>query len=604
MARRPTRFRAVLFWSICGVVATVVIAAAVAVALVIERRAASDVEASVGEAQDLIDAILNTRAAQLRREMQIVAAEPRLKAVMATEDVDHETVLGVATELSQAIEADLFVITDPEMRVLADVGDPEAEGESMAREPLLKEASDKRDAVGVLSDDKSTYLVAARRLSFGATTAGFAVAGYIIDKKLADALTTATRTAVTIIRQGTIIASTLPEHPDIARALGGGADGASGTYAPRRFQAVIAGATYSARRFSPSPIAANAGLRIVVTRSLEEALAPSRQLTRFLLAILVFGVILAAIFARLLASRISQPLEVIVRDFALIGGGNLDVRAEPTGPTEVQELARGMNDMAVALAASRQTLVTKERLEQELDIARRIQTSLLPRTPQLAGAQLAAIMVPATEVGGDYYDVIATPDGGWIAVGDVAGHGLTSGLVMLMIQCVVESLARNDARTAADVVNGVNRVIYENVRARLGQDEHATFCVIRYTTDGTLRYAGAHEEMIVVHKDGAVERLANPGTWVGVARDISKATTISTHQLQKGDTLVIYTDGLIEAMNAAKEQVSLERIEQLVVDNRTRPPAEIRDLLVDTAKKWAAVQADDISVLVLRYDGV
>src|SRR4029078_13210337 len=114
---------------------------------------------------------------------------------------------------------------------------------------------------------------------------------------------------------------------------------------------------------------------------------------------------------------------------------------------------------------SRDERAQKERLEGELEIARRLQTSILPRTLEAPGLRLAATMIPASEVGGDYYDLLPLPGGCWIGVGDVAGHGLSAGMVMLMVQCIVAALVRErpDARPS-ELVMRLNDVLYENVR--------------------------------------------------------------------------------------------------------------------------------------------
>src|SRR3954471_1354518 len=100
-----------------------------------------------------------------------------------------------------------------------------------------------------------------------------------------------------------------------------------------------------------------------------------------------------------------------------------------------------------------------------MEIASRIQTSILPRQFEVDGLQIAAQMIPATQVGGDYYDVLPVDGGCWLAIGDVAGHGLTAGLVMLMIQSIVSALTRQrpDA-TPAELLSILNEVLFENVR--------------------------------------------------------------------------------------------------------------------------------------------
>ena len=213
-----------------------------------------------------------------------------------------------------------------------------------------------------------------------------------------------------------------------------------------------------------------------------------------------------------------------------------------------------------------------------MEIAARIQTSILPRDVSVAGLEIAAAMQAATEVGGDYYDVVPVDDGCWLGIGDVAGHGLGTGLVMLMMQSGIGALARKMPDAAPrDLLLALNTMLVENVRERLGQREHATLTLIRYRRDGSLTFAGAHEEMLVRRAaTGRCERIETPGAWVGAKRDITAGTVDSTARLQPGDLLVLYTDGLIEAA-AADDSGARFGIDRLIALDRgargvDRPP--------------------------------
>src|SRR3954469_1820849 len=202
--------------------------------------------------------------------------------------------------------------------------------------------------------------------------------------------------------------------------------------------------------------------------------------------------------------------------------------------------------------ATRRQVAERQRLEKEMEIAARIQTSILPQDVNVGGLEIAAAMHAATEVGGDYYDVVPVEDGCWIGIGDVAGHGLGTGLVMLMMQSGISALARKMPDAAPrDLLLALNTMLVENVRTRLGQHEHATLTLIRYRRDGGLTFAGAHEEMLIRRvATGRCDRIETPGAWVGAKRDITDGTVDSTASLHSGDVLVLYTDGLTEAVAA------------------------------------------------------
>jgi sigma-B regulation protein RsbU (phosphoserine phosphatase) len=246
-----------------------------------------------------------------------------------------------------------------------------------------------------------------------------------------------------------------------------------------------------------------------------------------------------------------------------------------------------------------------ERMDKEARIAAAIQTSMNPVVLAVPGLEIAASMVPAAEAGGDYYDVIPTQKGAWIGIGDVTGHGLGSGLIMLMIQSMVAALSRLEPPPLpSEVVSAVGESIWDNVRLRLKRDDHATLTVFRYHGGGRFTFAGAHEELIVWRsRSKRCERVPTPGFWVGAVPSVRRMTQDSELVLDKGDVLVLYSDGVTEARNARQEQFSLERLEQRVEDLASKPVSAIRADLQEAVTSWSASLDDDVTLLIIRYLG-
>lgn len=272
-------------------------------------------------------------------------------------------------------------------------------------------------------------------------------------------------------------------------------------------------------------------------------------------------------------------------------------------PMFLQGVAFDITESKRAQEVLLQEAVRSAKVEEELAIARRVQTSILPRSFDVEGLDIAAAMFPADDVGGDYYDVIPVPGGAWLAVGDVSGHGLNSGLVMLMVQSAVLSLTRaNPKSSPRDVLSLANEVLYDNIRTRLQKDDHITFTLLRYTSNGHLIFAGAHEDILVYRKaTGTVDCIRPPGTWLGARHDVRRVTVDSLLQLEDGDVMVLYTDGITEARNASREQFDLHRLVALVEKLGERPVSEIRDGIMSEVRAWMSHQDDDQSVLVARY---
>jgi DNA-binding LacI/PurR family transcriptional regulator/serine phosphatase RsbU (regulator of sigma subunit) len=248
----------------------------------------------------------------------------------------------------------------------------------------------------------------------------------------------------------------------------------------------------------------------------------------------------------------------------------------------------------------------RERMHQELAIAARIQTAILPKYTSVPGLEHATIMLPASEVGGDYFDILPCAGGCWIGIGDVAGHGLPAGLVMLMIQSIVAATVHERPELGpGQAWLALNRVLTENIRQRLGQDEHATLSLIRYHDDGRLIFSGAHEDLFVYRASTRrVETVITPGIWVGIMTEVApEASEQGELRLAPGDVLLLYTDGVLNARSASGELYGHERLQAQLALTGHLPVQAIRDGILREVMSWMDVQDDDVTLVVLRHTG-
>lgn len=263
--------------------------------------------------------------------------------------------------------------------------------------------------------------------------------------------------------------------------------------------------------------------------------------------------------------------------------------------------------LAVAWAASSflgKEIDEKSRLEGELDVAERIQTSLLPKNPVLVGAEVAACMIAADEVGGDYYDVISTEDGGWICIGDVVGHGLPAGLTMLMLQSGLGTFLRHSPRARPkEAIRAINRLVYDNTRERLGDARYASLLALRYRRDGSIQFGGGHLDLILCRRGAArSELLPAPGPFVGFEPELDDASIDETElRLGDGDLLVLYTDGLTESRDPSGKMLGPERLCEWVDERRSKPVEELVSGIVNAVRQFSREQRDDMTILALRY---
>jgi hypothetical protein len=247
-------------------------------------------------------------------------------------------------------------------------------------------------------------------------------------------------------------------------------------------------------------------------------------------------------------------------------------------------------------------IAERERQRVELETARRIQSSILPDLPpSLNGVEIAHAYLPASEVGGDFYDVLALEDGRLaIAVGDVAGHGVSSGLVMSMAKSALAVQVTFDPEVSA-VFNTLNRTVFQTARKRL----LATLCyALLDPVRRELIYASAgHLFPYRVTVEGAVEALESVAYPLGVRGKL--VVEPRTARLSAGDTLFLFSDGIVEARPEGSEDVfGFERLEQSLAVHARLGVERLRDaVLADVARFTAhAPREDDQTIVVLRLE--
>jgi len=245
------------------------------------------------------------------------------------------------------------------------------------------------------------------------------------------------------------------------------------------------------------------------------------------------------------------------------------------------------------------------RLAAELEITERIQRMILPSADELrsiADLDIAGYMEPADDVGGDYYDVMQREGMVAVSIGDVTGHGLESGLVMLMTQTAVQALLQSGETDPVHFLDTLNRTIYNNVQ-RMDSDKNLTLCLLDYQS-GELKLSGQHEEMVVVRRDGQVELVdtIDLGFPIGLDNDIADFIDQTTVQLHPGDGVVLYTDGITEAENTDGEQYGLERLCGVVSRHWSQSAEEIKETVIADVRQHIGEQEvyDDITLVVLK----
>ncbi len=245
------------------------------------------------------------------------------------------------------------------------------------------------------------------------------------------------------------------------------------------------------------------------------------------------------------------------------------------------------------------------RLNAELEITQKLQQMILPKEKELAkieDLEIAGFMTPAEEVGGDYYDVICYGDSIRIGIGDVTGHGLESGVLMLMVQTTIRTLIENGETEQNRILDVVNRTIFHNIK-RMETDKNLTLMLVDYN-EGRLKISGQHEEVLIFTQSGKINQISTVdlGFPIGLEEEILDFIDQTEVYIHPGDVIVLYTDGVTEAESKEGKLYGLERMCDRINQCRHQSALEIKDTVIkdlydhiDNSKIY-----DDITLLVIK----
>lgn len=352
-------------------------------------------------------------------------------------------------------------------------------------------------------------------------------------------------------------------------------------------------------------------------------------------SIVIFSITLpiALLVGWLLTHSLTFPIRELSESARAIARGKLDRFVTIKSRDEIGLLAEAFNQMIIQLQESFNTLEAKvterteqielaneeistlnkrlkqenSRLSEELEITQALQQMFLPKTEELKnipGLDIAGYMRPATEVGGDYYDIITYGDRVKICIGDVTGHGLESGVLAIVIQTAIRTLLANNETNLEKFWDVINRIVIDNVR-RINSDKMSTLLLLDYR-DNSLYLSGQHEEVILVRANGQLKRIdtINLGFPVGLDEEITAFIDEIKIELKSGDVIIVYTDGISEAEDNNGVQYGLERLCQVVQLHHKKTAEEIQNAVLEDLEKHIGTQKiyDDITLIALKKE--
>jgi sigma-B regulation protein RsbU (phosphoserine phosphatase) len=353
----------------------------------------------------------------------------------------------------------------------------------------------------------------------------------------------------------------------------------------------------------------------LIIRQLFSTLGPLAGSVRFLfyligglfllveIASLIFGVGLTRTITRSVADLYEGTLKIKVGDFSK----RITIRSQD----QLSELAASFNRMTASIERLIAESKEKERLESELEIAREVQSQLFPKaTPRLKSLEVVGICQPARMVSGDYYDFIQL-NSNWtaLAIGDIAGKGISAALLMASIQSSLRAhlssshwLTRGEFSPLAppstsELTGSLNHQLYEST----SPEKFATFFLALYNEQTSqLFYTNAGHLPPILLRGGQAHRLEVSGMVLGAFPDQSYER--GALELQAGDLLAAYTDGITEPENEYGEEFGEKRLVELLVQNSRKPLDHIAGGVTAAVKEWSGVteQLDDMTLLLIR----
>jgi len=323
----------------------------------------------------------------------------------------------------------------------------------------------------------------------------------------------------------------------------------------------------------------------------------------------LYGIIgLITFFYLIFIFNIVVPMHRVAQQVTNLLTGKTFKRINPTTIDEVGVFTHFFNEITQDLEKISYDVKERRRMSSELDIASSIQRDVLPKeAPKAPGLDIVAKTRSAAEVGGDTFDFLQSTDGNqvFIYIGDVTGHGVPAGLVMMMVDTIVTAMVYQGVNNGQELIAHTNNLLHPRISSRL----FMTSVMLRWDKiNQKMFYTGAGHEHILVYRKQTetVDSITSGGIALGMIPDNSKIVKETEIPLEIGDCIVLYTDGISEAKNDVGEMYGLEKLIESLKNNGYKPSGDgIFDGLTKDFSKFVGeyIQIDDITMIVIKYVG-
>jgi len=344
--------------------------------------------------------------------------------------------------------------------------------------------------------------------------------------------------------------------------------------------------------------------RVYLNYSRDRLTAGIRSATRITIQMSAAALLLGLALSLILFRHISGPVTVMMRGVSALGHGQLGARIDIHSKNEFGVLAGAFNEMSGRLETAREELIVKERMDRELELAAEIQQSLIPAHTRLPeGIEIAHSYHAASQVGGDYVDVIEMPHTRvGIVMADVAGKGVPGLVVMAMVKILAGQLYATET-SPSKILRRINASLHQNIRRNLFV---TMFAGVYDVGTSTLLFSNAgHNPLFVYGASGdATRSFRMDGVPLGPFAPAQFDDTVREYEIElaPGDLVLQYTDGLNESRAQRGDVFGFDRIRNHVARYAGSGPTALVDHLVASERRFRgnAPQADDITLLALR----
>ena len=358
--------------------------------------------------------------------------------------------------------------------------------------------------------------------------------------------------------------------------------------------------------------------KFIYFHPMKQIYQPILNTVRVILIIAIFVFMIVILIALVLSKKFTDPISNLSDAAAKIADGNYNIVLNDRSSDEIMILQDSFSQMAVKIknytenlekmvsdrtaelkTAHDQLAKAHKALWGEMELAKKLQISLLPKT-SMPNYDVAARMTTADEVGGDFYDFLNYGGKNAVMIGDVSGHGVTPGLITMIAQSIIYSLTtQNGDIKPEQLFTYLNQLLMRSIH-NLGINIFVTMSLLQEVEDGVFRGVGKHNDILVYRaKTDTVDVIPTEGVWLCMVDDVSGFIKEYEVSLDKGDIMMLYTDGLSEGANADNECFDAKLCD-LLKKYADQPAETILNNIMNDYVEFIETQDDDVTLLVIK----